>query len=273
MWVAGGLALWILVVVIGAGPRPDSQTWIGTTGVDVVLITAACVVSIVMLLVLLLSQRPGWTTPKKSLRNPWADLVPLLLMVAAALVWRRVAGDADFSAVGASVEDLFGSLTPDLEDVPEEPAPPTVFELRDLMLVGVVLAVVAATAMALRLRARIVQDPDVATTVAVQEYEHALQGIRQRLASSPDPRTAILLAYADLEAALADLGRGRQPADTVREHQLRVLKDLGLDDRPFQVLAGHYRTARFSSASISESDRETAINALDEALDLLVPQP
>lgn len=266
-WIAGGVALWIVVVVVGAGRRPDATTWIGTTGVDAVVILTACA-GLLVVLAYLLSGRYRWEAPERSLRNPWAQIVPLLLILLAVVVWNRVASDSGLPDLEESVEDILDAMMPEISTEPAEPAPPAVFELRDILLVATGLGAGLLGLWALAYLRRVGSD-DAATGGEAEQYHAALRSARHRLGTSRDPRTAILLAYADLEAALAEIGQARGVADTVAEHQERVLREFRLDERPFHALAALYTRARFSSDSVTEQDRVAATVALDQSLGLI----
>ena len=77
-----------------------------------------------------------------------------------------------------------------------------------------------------------------------------------------DPRLAVMVAYAGLESALADLGQARDPAETPTEYMGRVLSQLRIDPSPLIKLAGLYEVARFSDHAVSVDDQLEAAASL-----------
>lgn len=78
------------------------------------------------------------------------------------------------------------------------------------------------------------------------------------------PRNAIVECWRRLELAVADAGVIASPSDTSLEFTERVLSDRQVDSAALGTLAGLYREARFSDHAMSESARESAIDALAE---------
>lgn len=259
--VAGGLALWVVVIVVAAGPRPDNSTWIGTSNIDVLVILFACVLTLAVV-ALLIWAGPGEGRTERSERNPLASLATVALIMVALVVWNSFGPEIDPLRPDDTAEVANAEGSPQLAAGDEAP-PEAAVELRDLALLligGVVLAVVGMVAA----RRNRVAEPEP-TLTNEDRYEEALTTARRRLATGDDPRLAVLHAYADLEEALAEIGRPRRPSDTVAEHHRRVLHEEGLDQQPFEVLASLYRSARFSSEALDQRDRETAIAALDRS--------
>lgn len=93
------------------------------------------------------------------------------------------------------------------------------------------------------------------------------------LLADPDPRTAIVAAYARLLAALDDAGVGRQPQEAPHEHLRRALQPLGVHPAPVHDLAELFVLARFSEAPVTEAHRDAAIDALRRAVDDLALVP
>jgi hypothetical protein len=77
------------------------------------------------------------------------------------------------------------------------------------------------------------------------------------------PRSAIVECWLRLEAAVAEAGVERTPADTSSELTERVLAAHAVDPRAIGRLAGLYREARFSDHELGEVERQAAIDALD----------
>ncbi len=77
------------------------------------------------------------------------------------------------------------------------------------------------------------------------------------------PRDAIVECWLRLEAAVADAGVERRPADTSTELIERVLAGHRVDPAAIAQLAALYREARFSDHDMDEGARQAAIVALD----------
>jgi len=78
------------------------------------------------------------------------------------------------------------------------------------------------------------------------------------------PRNAIVECWHRFELASADAGVYRHAWETSSEHTLRVLNLVDAAPASVAVLARLYREARFSEHELTEADRATALEALDE---------
>ncbi len=85
------------------------------------------------------------------------------------------------------------------------------------------------------------------------------------LTATEDPRQAVIAAYARLLDGLRDVGAGRLPSEAPFEHLSRVLHSLGVRDAPLRSLTTLFAEARFSTHPITESHRQAALAALEEA--------
>jgi hypothetical protein len=89
-----------------------------------------------------------------------------------------------------------------------------------------------------------------------------------------DPRNAIVACWMDLEAACADSGFPRLPAETSTEFTGRVLAHFSVRHEVIESLAALYREARFSEHQLTEHHRERAVLGLRHVLDdLQSPHP
>ena len=266
--IGGCLAFWVAVIVISAGERPDASTWIGTNGVDAVIVGCGCI-GLVVVLAYMLSGRYSWSPPDRSQRSVWTQLATFALLGLALLVWNSVGPNLDLTQAETPIEEVLEAVAPDLEPEPDEPAAQPVVELRDLLVLAIVAVGAAVGVASVRAMRKADLEADISRGAEAQQYETALRSARARLGEGDDPRAAVLHAYAELEATLADLGLARIESDTVPEHQVRVLAAFDLDQRPFRVLADLYETARFSSTAIGVTERDRARAALDDALGLI----
>jgi len=87
------------------------------------------------------------------------------------------------------------------------------------------------------------------------------------LEAEPDPRRAVIAAYARMEAVLARHGLRRRPSETPLEYLQRIL--LGLTERRETVvrLTSLFEQAKFSRHEIGGSMKQDAIEALRELRD------
>lgn len=83
------------------------------------------------------------------------------------------------------------------------------------------------------------------------------------LRAQPDPRRAILAAYARMERAMRPSGAGRQRHETAMEYLDRLLARLDLEPGPLRRLTGLFELARFSDHQVTEAMRDRAVAALE----------
>jgi hypothetical protein len=100
---------------------------------------------------------------------------------------------------------------------------------------------------------------------AAVEDEAVLQALDESLDDlrrEPDVRRAIVACYARMERALAGAGRERRPHETPLEFLRRVLERVA--NEPGQVLTELFERARFSVEPMGESEKRSAIGALQQ---------
>lgn len=83
------------------------------------------------------------------------------------------------------------------------------------------------------------------------------------LATVPDPRLAVIAAYARMERVLRARGLPRRPAETPLEYLDRVLRELGGQAVAVDRLTALFEEAKFSRHPIGEPHRHDAIAALE----------
>jgi hypothetical protein len=91
----------------------------------------------------------------------------------------------------------------------------------------------------------------------------AVQTTIDDLRREPDPRRAVIAAYAHMEGALASHGLARRGAETPFEYLARILRKLSVRDGAVQSLTRLFEYAKFSPHEIGEDMREEAISALE----------
>jgi len=137
---------------------------------------------------------------------------------------------------------------------------------------AVVAVVVAAAAWAavVRLRARgAAATPEQRRAAGEPVLEEALRLSLEDLRREPDPRRAIVAAYARMLAVLGRLGVPRRTAEAPLEYLRRVLGELEGDPEPTRRLTDLFQRAEFSRRPVTEGMRAEAIRALDSVRERL----
>jgi hypothetical protein len=93
------------------------------------------------------------------------------------------------------------------------------------------------------------------------------------LRAEPDPRTAVIAAYAQMEHALAGVGLDRRPDEAPREYLGRVLPDVGAQTASVERLTRLFERAKFSPHTIDAAMKDEAIDALESLRDDLRSAP
>jgi hypothetical protein len=87
------------------------------------------------------------------------------------------------------------------------------------------------------------------------------------LEAEPDPRRAVIAAYARMERNLAGHGLRRRPSEAPLEYLRRVLLGLGARGAPVERLTELFERARFSHHRIDVAMKDEALTALREIRD------
>jgi uncharacterized membrane protein (DUF485 family) len=82
------------------------------------------------------------------------------------------------------------------------------------------------------------------------------------LEAEPDPRRAVIAAYARMEGVLARSGMRREPSETATEYLRRVLLTLTSQSEAVRRLTGLFEQAKFSTHTIDASMKNDAIESL-----------
>lgn len=100
-------------------------------------------------------------------------------------------------------------------------------------------------------------EPSVAEDVAA-----TISDAIDDLEAEPDPRTAVIAAYARMERTFDRRGLERRPSETPVEYLRRILVGLGSRSEPVARLTGLFEQAKFSDHVIDGSMKNDAIDAL-----------
>jgi hypothetical protein len=180
----------------------------------------------------------------------------ILPMAAVLLLWLF----RDLLGLGGDDRDQVPTTTIPAGTTLEAPGGPTPESgVVPLIVAGVALAamiaIVVAQLVADRRRRRPPKTP-------AERLVELLDDTLEDLEREPDPRRAVIGAWARMEAGLAAAGLPRHPSEAPFEYAARVLE--GALARPDSVhrLTGLFERAKFSHHTIGQADRDQAIAAL-----------
>lgn len=134
-----------------------------------------------------------------------------------------------------------------------------------LVVLGLVGAAVAAFLFSQRRRPGLPEADRLVAEQLAAAVDESLDDLR----SEPDPRRAVVAAYARLERALAASGMPRRSSETAEELLPRILAGLDVDARPVRRLTDLFELAKFSQHDVSPAMKDQAIDALVQIRDEL----
>ena len=247
-------------MIVTAGGRRTPRTWLGIDDLDLVFLVGFLILAIPGVIFVANLRHLGgqWQQPTRRAPRGW-QLVFLLAVVL--LVWRPEALEG-LDQVQESLESLD-------EPVPGPTDDPTTTDRRpiarvvDVLLVGVVLAVVGGVLLRLRGRAVLTETHEDGSDLPTgSDIDVVIDRARRALLAADDDRSAVLNAYAELEDFIASCGLERRPAETASEHLTRALTQLDVDPARLGQLPILYERARFSDYTITSVDRTAALEGL-----------
>jgi hypothetical protein len=109
-------------------------------------------------------------------------------------------------------------------------------------------------------------DYRAATEAAVDVSLEALRG-------EPDPRRAVIAAYAAMERALSRAGLGRHRSEAPLEYVRRVLTEQTQAPDAVRAITDLFQVAKFSQHTVDEAMRGNAIDALQDIRAAVVNPP
>jgi hypothetical protein len=130
-------------------------------------------------------------------------------------------------------------------------------------------AFLLAAAGAVAFASRTTASPDKERPRRAEALTLALDESIADLRAEPDPRRAIIAAYAHMERALAAAGLPRRPAEAPLEFLERALVELDATAASARRLTDLFRVAKFSDHPLDGSAKEDAIAALEAIRDEL----
>jgi hypothetical protein len=135
-----------------------------------------------------------------------------------------------------------------------------------LVILGLIAACVAAFTLSSRRRRQALGDEDAAVA---EQLADVLEETLDDLRAEPDPRRAVIAAYARLERSFAAAGVPRRTQETAVEYVPRALSGLEVDPAPVRTLTDLFTTAKFSHHAVDEGMKFDAISALERIRDEL----
>jgi uncharacterized membrane protein YidH (DUF202 family) len=268
--VAGGLVGIALIAAVGAASRAHTPAGGGgtrTISEDVLLeylLLLFVALAVVVLPVAIYMFVTGREEERPSLpaRKNWvlAVLVSMIVVsVVATLLLRYL---HDHHGAGANPVSRLAGLARHSTG----PAAAVRFDWGPVVVVGIlaVVALAAAAWFAIE-RGRV----HTRTGHPAVELALALERTIADLRAEPDPRTAVIAAYAQMERALAGAGLPRAPAEAPREYLGRVLPGVGASTASVARLTELFERAKFSPHAIDAAMKEEAIDALEALRDEL----
>jgi hypothetical protein len=110
-----------------------------------------------------------------------------------------------------------------------------------------------------------------------RRLQEALEEGLEELEAEPDPRRAVVAAYARMERSLAGVGLPRRSSEGALEYLQRLLEMVRLENPAAAELTDLFQLAKFSDHPIDQGMKRKAIEALvavcDDLRDLAADQP
>ncbi len=250
--------MWVGIVVLAAGEEPGDSQWVGVPSLGglfaalvALVMGVGLVVAVLLLLSMIFSRQEAIEVPER--KPVWPFIVVAVLVVIA------------FSRLdrGEPVEiEVEVPPTTQLDTEVDVPGTPTIAASElGVVLIAIVLSVVLVAWSRRRLGA--VATPDDGDDSSFQDrLVPIVDEAANQLELGNDPRSAVMVAYAGVEGALAELGHPPQPTETPTEYLTRILSEVIVDPAPLIDLARLHELARFSNHLITEGDKWEAAAAL-----------
>jgi Domain of unknown function (DUF4129) len=234
----------------GGGGRPVFPADLVASLLALLLVAA---VASLLLAVVVLAPDQRLRTPRSHRRSLLAALLPLALVLGLWLFGEPL-GLLDRFRPGGATTSTLPAL--DAADPPVQPADPGPLPL--LVAGAAVVAMAAIVAAGLLADRRRRGPPRTATERLVELLDDTLDDLER----DPDPRRAVIAAWARMERGLAAAGLPRRPAEAPFEYVARVLAASPVRPDHVHRLTGLFERAKFSHHTIDQAMRGQALAAL-----------
>lgn len=231
---------------------------------------AGAIVLVVYMLVLRrqIEARSGATGRR---RKPLETVLSLLILFGAgSLLARKLASHKPPPPPEAADPAFNGASTLPTTTSPNAiPYEPEFAREASIVTVALILLAVGAWWYAGRARRRArgeLEREDRLVTDLAAAMEESLDDLR----AEPDPRRAVIAAYARLEHVLAAHRLPRRPAEAPLEYLARMLDDLSVSPDAARRLTNLFERAKFSQHAVGTEMKEEAITALERVRDDLL---
>jgi hypothetical protein len=264
--VAGLLGLLALVAFAAAGhapaggtSRPSASTpavvkdYIGTIAL-IMLPVGACVIFWAAFLKRAYKDVPLKTSsafPFQVAPRPVTGVVAVFIVLALLVHF----GHGESSQSGDQGDR---TILPGLQSKSQDQYEPHVQWLPVLVLGSLVTGIAGAMVLMTYQRRRNYEDPDAMRVTVAEVLEETLDD----LVREPDPRTAVIGAYARMERTLAARGYPREEHEAPGEYLARILEVVGASGHSVRRITKLFERARFSEHDIDEAMKEDAIESL-----------
>jgi hypothetical protein len=284
------LAVFLLVffVALGAsrslahvgGPGDLAQARRFTGSLIIVLVGVAVVPATVYAAWELLRQFRGEEWPGGEAPSPWKRVAKQLLgLASAAVIIVALALAVRENRDNPATQPTSPSKAPRGPTGERTATERTAEALLPWVLASVSIALVLLIAVALVLRRRRLSQ-DLADGLGESELEQQRRDLHEVIGDSlaeierePDPRKAVIRAYAGMERVLARHGLGRRRFEAPVEYLTRALAAVRLSGHAAERLTRLFERARFSEHTIGPEMKSEAIAALGEVRSELEPSP
>jgi hypothetical protein len=190
--------------------------------------------------------------PLRATPRPFAYIVMFFVVLAIAVHWghRRTGASGGASPPAVSASDKSGKG--------QQPYDPH-FQWLPMLVLGSLILGIGGSMMLLTWRRRQEEEePDAMRVTVAQVLSETLEDLERE----PDPRKAVIGAYAKMERTLAAKGFPREESEAPDEYLGRILAVVGASGHSVRRLTRLFERARFSEHEIDSGMKEDAIDSL-----------
>lgn len=270
------LGLLALVAVVGIASRGSTPSGgAGTrrptdTLLDILLslYIVALAAGAVLFLYLLALRRTNISQPGGGRRRDWRSTVGMLVFVGAALLLARDFSSRRLQEGGATIPQAPGAGAFTRTGSGQEGYEAEFAWIPVSITLGLLAIAVAGVWWSgrSRRRARGERGRDPLADALAAAVDESLDDLR----AEPDPRRAVIAAYARLERVLASYGLPRKSSEAPLEYLGRMLSGLSVSPPAARRLTDLFERAKFSQHAVGPEMKDEAIGALETVRDDLV---